>query len=276
MSNRWSDYKLDCVAPSEHRIPQHPFYHTMGLFLKTQVPLPASTDLRQLMPPVYDQGKEGSCTGNGTAAAIHYGLLNSLNIKDFMPSRAFLYYNGRAFEGNAGSDSGCVISDVVDEAGKLGFCPENDRGNAEPFCPYVVGDMSKPADACFQDALKHHVGYALHVTNVAYHLQHCLGISRYPIVFGFSVPDTFMQDAMSKTGQMTLTDWQSQNVVGGHCVIIVGYDGQGNYIVRNSWGSDWGMQGYFLMPASCIEVGDGCISNDFRTIQNITFDPGVK
>ena len=40
-----------------------------------------------------------------------------------------------------------------------------------------------------------------------------------------------------------------EQVLGGHAVLAVGYDDASQrFIVRNSWGTDWGQAGYFTMP----------------------------
>ena len=52
--------------------------------------------------------------------------------------------------------------------------------------------------------------------------------------------------------------------LGGHAVLIVGYisSGQynGNFIVQNSWGSSWGLRGFFLVPTAVLTNGawSGC------------------
>ena len=40
-----------------------------------------------------------------------------------------------------------------------------------------------------------------------------------------------------------------KSIIGGHAVMAVGYDdSKGAFIVRNSWGTDWGIKGYFYLP----------------------------
>jgi C1A family cysteine protease len=66
-----------------------------------------------------------------------------------------------------------------------------------------------------------------------------------PVVAGYQVENSFMQ----YRGGVYIPGADSQ-VVGGHAVVIVGwgYDdrlGRGYWIVRNSWGTPWGENGYF-------------------------------
>jgi C1A family cysteine protease len=57
-----------------------------------------------------------------------------------------------------------------------------------------------------------------------------------------------------------------EKLVGGHAVLAVGYDHpREQFIVRNSWGADWGMQGYCTMPYSYLL--DSNLSDDFWTVK---------
>src|SRR5579871_6521315 len=79
--------------------------------------LPTSVDLRPECPPVYDQGQLGSCTANGIAGAIEFDQRKQ-GVKDFVPSRLFIYYNERVIEGHVNEDSGAQIRDGVKVAHK--------------------------------------------------------------------------------------------------------------------------------------------------------------
>jgi C1A family cysteine protease len=85
------------------------------------------------------------------------------------------------------------------------------------------------------------------VTQSASQLKGCLASGR-PFVFGFTVYDGFESDTVAQTGILQMPQ-SSEKVVGGHAVVGVGYDDSTQrFLVRNSWGTDWGQNGYFTMP----------------------------
>ena len=56
--------------------------------------------------------------------------------------------------------------------------------------------------------------------------------------------------------------------LGGHAVLAVGYDeAQQRFVVRNSWGESWGVDGYFTMPYPYLLQGS--LSSDFWTIRSV-------
>jgi C1A family cysteine protease len=58
-------------------------------------------------------------------------------------------------------------------------------------------------------------------------------------------------------------------VVGGHCVVAVGYDNsKRQFIIRNSWGTGWGLAGYFMMPFEYLITPT--LANDFWTLRSVT------
>jgi C1A family cysteine protease len=201
--------------------------------------LPAEYDLRPSMPPVYDQGQLGSCTGNAIAGAMEYER-DRQGLSDFIPSRLFVYYNERALEGTVSSDSGAAIRDGIKVVNTDGVCPET-------LWPYNVGMFAvKPPQRCYVAAKKD--------LAVQYEAIATLGdlkdaiASNLSVVFGFTVHQSFESQAVAQTGVMPLPK-PGDPVVGGHAVLAVGYsDPKSQIIVRNSWGASWGDHGYFYMP----------------------------
>jgi len=103
--------------------------------------LPTTVDLRPQCPPVYDQGQLGSCTGNSIAGSIQFEQMKQ-NLKSFVPSRLFIYYNERVLEHTVNSDSGAQIRDGMKVVAKLGAPPETDW-------PYDIAKFAEkpPANA---------------------------------------------------------------------------------------------------------------------------------
>lgn len=229
--------------------------------LTSPVVIPQKTDLRPFCPPVYDQGQLGSCTANAIGAAFEFGLIKQ-KIMDFMPSRLFIYYNERVIEKSVKSDSGAQIRDGMKTIGKEGICPETDW-------PYLIERFAtKPPRACYKDALKNEALKYSRVTsdNAANTLLGCRTslANGFPVVFGFTVYESFESDQVAKTGIVPMPS-SGESILGGHAVLAVGHDDTAKcFIVRNSWGKGWGMDGYFTLPYDYFNPD---LTDDFWNIQ---------
>jgi C1A family cysteine protease len=226
--------------------------------------LPTHCDLRPKCPSeVYDQGQLGSCTANAIAGAIEFDLMNQpqKGARDiFTPSRLFIYYNEREIEGTVNSDSGAMIRDGIKSCAKQG-APH------EKLWPYDIANFAeRPPQTAFADGTKHQIlSYQRLVQNLS-QMKGCLA-SGYPFVFGFTVYEAFESDEVAKTGVVPMPG-PNEQTLGGHAVLAVGYDDPSQrFIVRNSWGPGWGMNGYFTIPYSYIT--DSNLADDLWTIRMV-------
>jgi C1A family cysteine protease len=74
-------------------------------------------------------------------------------------------------------------------------------------------------------------------------MQGCLA-DGYPFVFGFTVYESFESNSVAKKSGIVPMPSSSEKVMGGHCVVAVGYDNATRtFIIRNSWGTGWGQKG---------------------------------
>ena len=233
-------------------------------------PLPAKVDLRKQCPPVYNQEQIGSCTANAIAAAIEFDLLKQ-KLPDFVPSRLFIYYNERDMEHTVTTDSGAQIRDGVKSVNKLGVCPETEwpyiATPADPntnVWPPGAKPAEQPTAQCYKDALSNQVTSYQRVNRDLAQMKGCLA-DGFPFVFGFTVYDAFESASVAKTGVLNLPT-SSEQVVGGHAVLAVGYDDAAQrFTVRNSWGAKWGMKGYFTMPYAYLLSAQ--LASDFWTLR---------
>ena len=230
--------------------------HQYGAVRKIPATLPPKVDLSTLCSAVEDQKDLGSCTANALAGALEY-----LMKKDKSPyidmSRLFIYYNERVIEHSIKTDSGAMIRDGIKTLAKQGAC-------SEKIWPYDTAKFaSKPPKACYTEALKYQIlAYAR--INTLDEMRACLA-DGYPFVFGFSVYEGFETQQMAKTGILNMPK-PTEKMVGGHAVLGIGYDDAARrFIVRNSWGPEWGKKGYFTMPYDYVASRD--LSDDFWTIR---------
>ncbi|WP_122628272.1 C1 family peptidase [Lucifera butyrica] len=203
--------------------------------------LPTKVDLRASCSPIVDQGELGSCTAN----AIASGLREYLELKAGQSlttlSRLFLYYEERLLEGTVNEDSGAEIRDGMKVLNQIGVCPEADW-------PYDISTFTNPpnnkdvADAAAFKVSEYHRIASL--TQLKAALAEGL-----PVVIGIEVYASFESDEVAKTGIVPIPDKSKEQYLGGHAVLVVGYDDSRNMlIVRNSWGDSWGDKGYCYLP----------------------------
>lgn len=234
--------------------------HMFAAAPEIMLALPPTTDLRPDCPPVYDQGQLGACTANAIAGAMEYDQRKQ-KLKEFVPSRLFIYYNERVIEGTVASDSGAMLRDGIKSVADKGACTETEW-------PYAVQHFTdSPSQPAYAAALANRAIAYQRVSQLLPQLKGCLA-GGYPFVFGFTVYDSFESDVVAASGEVPMPA-PGEKIVGGHAVVAVGYDdGTQRFLVRNSWGSGWGQNGYFTMPYAYL--ADGTLADDFWVIRQLS------
>lgn len=232
----------------------HP--HVAPLVAKTALAappaLPSKADLRPHFPPVEDQQNLGACTAHAAAALVGYFERKALG-RSTDVSRLFIYKTTRDLTGSNG-DSGAYLRTTMEALAVFGAPPEtywpydgrqeseNTHFDAEPnaFCYAFARNFA---------ALKYvrldPVGAA--PAQVLANIRSALA-SGLPSMFGFPAYDEYMNAGAD--GKIAYPAPSSQ-LYGGHANAAVGYDDHltigadtGALLVRNSWGTSWGIEGY--------------------------------
>ena len=223
----------------------------------TQKVSPSIVDLRSYCSPIENQGSLGSCTGQAIAGAIE--LLNKRNRKPTDVSRLFIYYYERLLLGTVNYDSGAYIRDGIKATNHYG-------ASLESYWPYDIRKFKQePISEAKTDALKRKVTRYERVLN----FNGCIDAlsNGYPVIMGFRVYDSFMSKNVARTGIMPYPNTRREKLLGGHAVLLVGYNKTKKvFIARNSWSTNWGDKGYFYMPFDIVKPN---MSSDYWVIKAV-------
>ena len=213
--------------------------------------IPPVVNLQSDFPPPYSQGKINSCTAQALSAIIEYN-----ERKQASPSRLFIYYNERLLMNTTESDSGASMRTGIKSVSQYGYCRED-------IWPYTIDKWkTKPNRTAYRFANSNKINNYSRINQNIRQLKLSLA-SRNPFVFGFTVYEKFESNEIRTSGLLSMPN--NEKMLGGHAVIAVGYDDNDQtFMIRNSWGPDWGLNGYFKMPYEYIS--DPNLAADFWII----------
>jgi len=226
--------------------------------------LPPSVDLREWCSAIEDQGDIGSCTAHAGVGMVEYFERRAFG-KHTDASRLFLYKVTRNVLHWTG-DTGAFLRATMGALTLFGVPPEE-------YWPYKAADIDKePPAFCY--------AFAQNYQAISYFRLDSPGITPaelvrqikvnlaagLPAMFGFTVYSSFSQAA--GTGKIPCPA-DGEKTAGGHAVMAVGYDdamkiensgpkgpeSKGAFIIRNSWGTGWGADGYGWLPYEYVLMG---------------------
>ncbi|MBK8257473.1 MAG: TerB family tellurite resistance protein [Polyangiaceae bacterium] len=195
------------------------------------------------MTAVEQQAETNSCAANATAGAYEYLVKRHLGEDAYDVSRLFIYYNARALENPDNiEDEGSILQAVIDGLHQHGACSED----TWPFDPNVVNEQ--PSEEAYQEASQFCIEGAELVPTELTAWKTALAAGN-PIIFGVKLFGSF--DKQKKAGLVPMPSpaEAGRESHGGHAMLCVGYsDPDQVFIVRNSWGPEWGDKGYCYVP----------------------------
>ncbi|MBP3547188.1 MAG: C1 family peptidase [Alistipes sp.] len=224
--------------------------------------LPESVDLRSRFNTIRNQGKQGACVAFTITSIFEYIVYNKTN-KLLDLSEAFLYYNARDLDRTGDvsieTDTGSRERYAIESLNKFGLPLEKE-------CPYNDFVYNKrPSDEAYKEAQNRLLIKAMNVEHKRDVFKAVLA-EGHPISGGFLLCESFFTKA-SVDGYVPMpssievdsainasAEEKEKNKHGRHEMAIVGYsDKLQCFIVRNSWGTSWGDNGYCYMPYAYIE-----------------------
>lgn len=215
-------------------------------YQQKNITVPQSVDLREWDSPVEDQGMLGSCVAN--AITNSYELMQRKeDISKFKElSKLYTYYHARYIEKSVDADYGVVyIKNALMAVKKFGICTEE-------LWPYKINYFAKqPSPDCYADACTRRIPSYTYVNTLNNMLEN---ITEYkPIVIGMTVYKSFMN--LTKSDPVVPLPTETDLEVGGHAVTVVGYSiPDSTFLIKNSFGVDWGNNGYALLPFEYVRL----------------------
>ena len=206
------------------------------------LPLPTEgTIIFKEATPLSDQGSINSCVANATGDAFE--ILMGLEGKAVQQiSRLFIYWNARLQNKTTDQDKGSFISLAMQGLVDYGVCREStwDYNHSLVFSQPNLIAYKEGDDNRAKNFYKIRTEGDDMLNDIIASLQ-----AQHPVVFGVPVG----QDFEDYTGEEKIFDAPVKSL-GNHALMIVGADVEKkNFLIRNSWGDGWGLDGHCWFSA---------------------------
>lgn len=238
---------------------------------KNKKDLPKKIDLRKFLTSIELQ-VGNSCVANAMAGAYEYLAKRELGDASDV-SRLYIYYNARYVDGTHEKDAGAYMQSAINALMEYGACSEELWAN-----DYDCVNDEPPTEAYDQGA-NFKILEAEYIDTDLDLWKETLA-DGYPITFALNTFKSF-DDACNNKGRVPMpknTDAERADH-GWHAMLCVGYsDIDEVFIVRNSWGDEWGDKGYCYIPYKYM-IHDEYNSHDswvIKTVENLDFSQDVE
>ena len=204
-------------------------------------PKVSEVDFRPLCSPVENQQTLGACGPNAEVGCNEYLQIKTTH-KYVDMSRLFEYWNARNEMGTVDEDSGVYLRALMKGIQKYGHCPES-------LWPYDISRFKeKPPDICYEEGQKDRISEFLFLRpGDIDHARQLLAVG-YPIVACMYCYSGLFGEDIRRTNILPMP-LDGEKTQGGHAIAIMGFsDSRQSFLVRNSWGPAFCMNGYFWMP----------------------------
>lgn len=230
-------------------------------------------DLRSGFTAIKNQGQTGACTAFSLTSIYEY-ILKSNKQEEFDLSEAFLFYNARKKSGDENKLTGSRIDYAIESLVEDGICLEekwtNRNGSEKEIQTFYTTEPSPEAKS---DALLRRVKKAVNVKRTIDDIKSALE-DGYPIEISTTLFDSFGNDpsgVISYPTEEEILSARTANINRGHAMVICGFSDEDKlFVVRNSWGTDFGDNGYCYLPYSYV-TNDELTSYAAAIIEVATF-----
>lgn len=222
-----------------------------------------SVDLRNIFLPIRNQGNQGSCAAFAVSSVIEA----QIQAKKHRYSPAFLYWVARNNLKTADTDSGATMYAVIRGAVEKGVCKEESM-------PYNSDIYTlQPSDSAIEEALQCRIIAAKSVEPKLHAIKSALS-DGYPVIAAIQIFDSFSETHSGFIPHPSVAELKkagSDNLHAYHGMVICGFSDKDKVlVVRNSWGTDFGDNGYCYIPYSYAQkyIKQACVITEISSSEN--------